>query len=55
MAASSRRHPLYLLFLLLMALICVAGVALVIYGSLNNGIPAPKLPGRPLISWSGHG
>ena len=55
MAASSRRHPLYLLFLLLMALVCAAGVALVIYGSLNNGIPVPKVPGRPVISWYGHG
>lgn len=55
MAASSRRHPLYLLFLLLMALMCAAGVALVIYGSLTNGIPTPKVPGIPLISWYVHG
>ena len=55
MAASSRRHPLYVLFLLLMALMCAAGVALVIYGSLHNGIPMPKLPGVPRISWYPHG
>lgn len=55
MTVSSRRHPLYLLFLLLMALMFVSGVALVIYGSLTNGIPTPKLPGIPLISWYGHG
>lgn len=55
MAASSRRHPLYLLFLLLMALMCAAGVALVIYGSMTNGIPMPRLPGKPLIAWYGHG
>ena len=56
MAATSRRHPLYILFLLLMALLCAAGVALVIYGSAHNGVPAPKLPGiPPRIAWGPHG
>ena len=56
MPATSRRHPLYRLFLLIMVLLCAAGIALVIYGSLNNGIPMPKLPGSaPRISWYRHG
>lgn len=56
MAATSRRHPLYVLFLLLMALLCAAGIALVVYGSMNNGIPAPKLPViAPRIAWVPHG
>ena len=56
MAATTRRHPLYILFLLLMVLLCAAGIALVIYGSVNNGIPAPKLPGiAPHIALVPHG
>ena len=45
MAASSRRHPLFLLFLLLMLLMLAGGVALTVYGAMHNGVPAPKLPG----------
>ena len=56
MAATPRRHRLYLLFLLLMALLCAAGIALMVYGSMNNGIPVPKLPGvAPRIAWYRHG
>ena len=56
MAATSRRHPLFILFLLLMALLCVAGIALMVYGSMTNGIPGPRLPGLPpLISRGPHG
>ena len=56
MTATGRRHPLYVLFLLLMALLCVIGVALVIYGSLNNGISLPRLPGlAPKIAQVPHG
>ena len=56
MAATSHRHPLYVLFILLMTLLCVAGVALLIYGSTHNGIPMPRLPGiAPHISRVPHG
>lgn len=56
MAATGRRHFLYILFLLVMALVFAAGVALVIYGVVNNGFSAPKLPGvAPLISLVPHG
>ena len=56
MAAASRRHPLYILFLLLMTLLCAAGIALVVYGAVNNGVPAPKMPGiAPRIAWVPHG
>lgn len=54
MAATKHRSWLFILFVLLMVLLCAAGVALVIYGSQTNGIPAPKLPGiAPHISWWG--
>lgn len=56
MAATPRRHTLYILFLLLMVLLCAAGIALMVYGSANNGIPAPKLPGiSPYIALVPHG
>ena len=56
MAEPSRHHPLFPLFLLLMALLCVAGIALMIYGSLNNGVPAPRMPGiAPRIAQVPHG
>lgn len=56
MATTSRRHPLYILFLLLMVILCAAGVALVVYGVVNNGVPAPKMPGLPpRIAWVPHG
>lgn len=56
MSAKPRKHPLYILFLLLMALLCAAGIGLMIYGSLHNGIPMPKLPGiAPHIAWYRHG
>lgn len=56
MAATRRRHPLYVLFLMLMVLLCAVGVALLIYGSLHNGIPMPKLPGiAPKIARVPHG
>ena len=56
MAATPRRHPLYVLFILLMVLLCAAGVALMVYGAMNNGIPTPRLPGlAPRISRGLHG
>ena len=56
MAATTRRHFLFILFLLLMVLICAGGVALLVYGAMNNGIPMPKLPGiAPQISMVPHG
>ena len=56
MAETPRRHPLFILFLLLMLLVCAAGIALVIYGSMSNGVAAPKMPGLPpRIAWTPHG
>lgn len=56
MAGTKRRSFLFALFVLLMLLICVGGVALLIYGATNNGIPAPKLPGSsPRFAWYPHG
>ena len=56
MAATGRRHPLYVLFLLLMALLGVLGVALVVYGSLHNGVALPRLPGLlPKLAQVPHG
>lgn len=46
MSEPHRRHFLYILFLLLMMLILAAGVALMIYGSLHNGVSLPRWPGQ---------
>lgn len=48
MAKKESLHPLYIAFLVLMALILLAGLFLLVYGSMNNGLPVPSLPGDVL-------
>lgn len=41
--ASNSKHPLYTLFLALMVLTALCGVALLIWGSVTNGLPLSLL------------
>ncbi|MGN0794423.1 MAG: hypothetical protein ACI4MG_08150 [Aristaeellaceae bacterium] len=50
MAKKEPAHPLYAVFMALMILILLTGLFLMIYGSMNNGIPVPPRPGNP--SWA---
>lgn len=40
-----RISPLYIAFIALMALLIAAGLFMMIYGSLHNGVPVPSIPG----------
>lgn len=40
-----RISPLYIAFIALMALLIAAGLFMMIYGSLHNGVPVPSVPG----------
>lgn len=50
MGKKDKRHPLYVLFLLLMWLLLACGVALLISGSIHNGVVSPRLPGMKPIA-----
>lgn len=48
MSRKERVSLLYIAFLALMVLVILAGVFMMIYGSMHNGIPMPSLPGDAL-------
>ena len=51
-----RRHPAYLFFLILMALILLIGVGLMIWGASQHNVLPDVLPGTGLIALGGcHG
>ncbi len=45
MSRKRRFSPGYALCMAILALIALAGVALILYGSASNGVPVPRLPG----------
>ena len=38
---------MFIVFIVLMVLIILCGVFMMVYGSMHNGLPAPRLPGTP--------
>lgn len=46
MAGKQRKSLAYPIFITVMVILLILAVALFIYGSTNNGIVQPRLPGR---------
>lgn len=50
MSKKEPMHPLYVIFLLVMLLVIVAGLLLMIYGSLTNRLQILPRPGHSMVA-----
>ncbi len=50
MAGRQKKNRGFALFIALMVLLLILAIMLFVYGSMNNGIPQPKLPGKGVFA-----
>ncbi len=50
MAAKKRSNRGYAIFIIVLVILLIGAIALFVYGSMNNGIPQPRLPGKGVFA-----
>ena len=50
MADKKRRNLGFTIFITVLVILLILAIALFVYGSMTNGIPQPKLPGKGIFA-----
>lgn len=50
MADRKRRSPGFAIFITVLVILLILAIALFVYGSMTNGIPQPRLPGKGIFA-----
>lgn len=50
MADKKRRNRGFAIFIAVLVILLMLAIALFVYGSMNNGLPQPRLPGQSIFA-----
>lgn len=50
MAGKQKKSKSFSLFITVMVILLLLSIALFVYGSMNNGLPQPRLPGKGVFA-----